>query len=61
MTSRPRPVARFVEREVRAYLACGVLAHGFLRVHCDGCGHDRRVAVRLSQALRSLILLSLMI
>ena len=38
------PVARFVEREVRAYLACGVLAHGFLRVHCDGCGHDRLVA-----------------
>ncbi len=38
------PVARFVEREIRAYLECGVLAHGFLRVHCDGCGHDRLVA-----------------
>jgi hypothetical protein len=38
------PVARFVEREVRAYLECGVLAHGFLRVHCDACGHDRLVA-----------------
>ncbi len=38
------PVARFVERELRAYLECGVLAHGFLRVHCDGCGHDRLVA-----------------
>ncbi|MHA7836754.1 MAG: transposase [bacterium] len=37
-------MARFVEREVRAYLECGVLAHGFLRVHCDGCGHDRLVA-----------------
>jgi hypothetical protein len=38
------PVARFVERELRAYLACGVLAYGFLRVHCDACGHDRLVA-----------------
>ncbi|MCP5069510.1 MAG: transposase [bacterium] len=38
------PVARFVEREIRAYLDCGVLANGFLRVHCDGCGHDRLVA-----------------
>ena len=38
------PVAHFVEREIRAYLNCGVLAHGFLRVHCDTCGHDRLVA-----------------
>ncbi|MCP5058546.1 MAG: transposase, partial [bacterium] len=38
------PVARFVEREIRAYLDCGVLANGFLRVHCDSCGHDRLVA-----------------
>ena len=38
------PVARFVEREIRAYLDCGVLANGFLRVHCDDCGHDRLVA-----------------
>ncbi|MBW2727016.1 MAG: transposase zinc-binding domain-containing protein [Deltaproteobacteria bacterium] len=41
---RCEPVAYFVERELRAYLECGVLAHGFLRVHCDGCGHDRLVA-----------------
>jgi len=38
------PAARFVERELRAYLDCGVLARGFMRVHCDGCGHDRLVA-----------------
>jgi hypothetical protein len=36
-------VPRFVEREFRAYLACGVLAHGFLRLHCDACGCDRLV------------------
>lgn len=38
------PVARFVEREIRACLGCGVLANGFLRVHCDDCGCDRLVA-----------------
>ena len=38
------PVARFVERELRAYLDCGILARGFLRLHCDGCGHDRLLA-----------------
>ena len=38
------PVARFVEREIRAYLDCGILANGFLRVHCDECGCDRLVA-----------------
>jgi hypothetical protein len=30
---RERPVPRFVERELRAFLDCGVLARGFLRVH----------------------------
>ena len=41
---RERPVPRFVERELRSFLECGVLAHGFLRVHCDNCGEDRVVA-----------------
>jgi hypothetical protein len=35
---RDRPVPRFVARELHAYLRCGVLAHGFVRVHCDSCG-----------------------
>jgi len=39
-----RIVPRFVERELRTYLACGILAQGFLRVHCDACGRDRFVA-----------------
>ncbi len=38
------PVARFVEREIRAYLDCGILARGFLRLHCDACGRDRLLA-----------------
>jgi len=41
---RERPVPRFVERELRSFLECGILAHGFLRVHCDNCGQDRVVA-----------------
>ncbi|MBT37191.1 MAG: hypothetical protein CL938_01400 [Deltaproteobacteria bacterium] len=40
---RDRPVPHFIEREFRAYLACGVLAHGFLRLHCDECRLDRLV------------------
>jgi putative transposase/transposase-like zinc-binding protein len=39
-----RPAPRFVEREFRAFLDCGILAHGFVRVHCDACGLDRLVA-----------------
>ena len=35
---------RFVEREFRAYLSCGLLEHGFVRVRCDACGCDRLVA-----------------
>jgi len=42
--ARERPVPRFVERELRGFLRCGVLAHGFVRVRCDSCGLDRVVA-----------------
>ena len=42
--ARERPVPRFVEREFRGFLRCGILAHGFVRVHCDDCQHDRVVA-----------------
>ncbi len=41
---RERPMPRFVERELRRFLGCGILAHGFVRVHCDACGLDRVVA-----------------
>jgi hypothetical protein len=40
---RNRPVPFFVEREMRAFLDCGILSHGFIRVHCDSCGRDRVV------------------
>jgi hypothetical protein len=41
---RDQPVPRFIEQELRAFLRCGILAHGFLRLRCDDCGHDRLVA-----------------
>ncbi len=39
-----RPLPRYVVEEFRAYLRCGVLAHGFARARCEGCGHERLVA-----------------
>ena len=35
---------RHVEKEMRAYLECGILAYGFVRVRCEECGHSRAVA-----------------
>jgi hypothetical protein len=34
----------FVERELREFLACGILASGFARFRCDGCGYEILVA-----------------
>ena len=33
-----------VHREFEAYLKCGRLEHGFLRVRCDSCHFERLVA-----------------
>ena len=41
--ARGRPLPSFVQREFDAYLRCGDLRDGFLRIHCAGCGHDRLV------------------
>jgi ribosomal protein S27E len=38
------PVPLFIERTFRDYLSCGVPEHGFVRVHCPRCRHDRIVA-----------------
>ncbi len=38
------PLPRYVEREFRGYLRCGVFGHGFTRCHCDTCGRDLLVA-----------------
>jgi len=46
-------VPSWVERDFRAYLRCGILAHGFARAHCDACGHERLVAFRCKGAARA--------
>ncbi len=33
----------WVEKDLRAYLQCGILAHGFTRVRCEDCGHERLI------------------
>ena len=33
----------YVERDLRAFLKCGVLAHGFLRLRCPACNDSRLV------------------
>src|SRR5207248_1378309 len=35
--------SEIVEQEFRSFLQCGILAHGFIRVSCQSCGHDRAV------------------
>ena len=35
---------RFVERELREFLTCGVMARGFARFRCDDYGHELLVA-----------------
>jgi hypothetical protein len=35
------PYPRHVEREFRRFLTCAVPAHGFYRVRCPACGHER--------------------
>ena len=35
---------QFVKDEFDAYLECGILAHGFLRLTCDTCARDTLVA-----------------
>jgi hypothetical protein len=39
-----RPLPSFVQREVEAYLRCGILEHGLLRLGCPACGFERLVA-----------------
>ncbi len=42
------PVPRYVERDFRRYLDCGILARGFARAFCRSCGHDFLVAFSCS-------------
>ena len=39
-----RVLPRFVHKEFDAYLKCGRLKHGFVRIYCRACKHTRLVA-----------------
>ena len=39
-----RGLPAHIERDLRAYLDCGLLHRGFARVRCAGCGFERLVA-----------------
>jgi len=38
------PVPHYIERDLRKFLECGILAHGFARAYCDHCGRDFLIA-----------------
>ena len=44
LAERDRHLPRYVEKEFDAYLKCGRLEHGFLRVRCTTCHAERLVA-----------------
>jgi len=44
LAARDRNIPHFVERELREYLDCGILTHGFMRVRCPHCRKDEVVA-----------------
>ncbi len=35
---------RFIKDEFDAFIECGIPAHGFLRLRCGECGHDKLLA-----------------
>jgi hypothetical protein len=40
--SAEHELPRYVEKELRDYLTCGVLGCGFVRIKCSGCGKEER-------------------
>ncbi len=44
MAEQGSPLPGYVTREFEEYLSCGRLGHGFLRVRCDSCHHEKLVA-----------------
>lgn len=44
LSQQGKHLPTFVEREFDEFLRCGRLEHGFLRVVCDDCKHEKRVA-----------------
>jgi len=43
-TSTGAELPRFIKDEYGAFLECGILVHGFLRLRCGKCGHNKLLA-----------------
>ena len=41
LENRAKSLPHFVTQEVEEYLKCGRLEHGFLRVRCESCHHEK--------------------
>ncbi len=39
-----RPLPKYVTAELEAFIKCGILAYGFLRLKCQGCAEEKIVA-----------------
>lgn len=44
LAAQGTPLPSYVQAEFEAFLTCGRLEHGFLRVQCEHCHHERLVA-----------------
>jgi hypothetical protein len=49
LAAQDRPLPAYVREAFEAYLRCGVLEHGFLRVVCEQCHAERLVAFSCKQ------------
>ncbi|MFN9740171.1 MAG: transposase zinc-binding domain-containing protein, partial [Pseudomonadota bacterium] len=49
LAAQDRPLPTYVREAFEAYLRCGVLEHGFLRVVCEQCHAERLVAFSCKQ------------
>ncbi len=49
LAAQDRPLPTYVREAFEAYLRCGVLKHGFLRVVCEQCHAERLVAFSCKQ------------
>ena len=43
LSEEGRTLPKFVVREFESYLRCGIFAHGFGRVQCGTCQHEKIV------------------
>jgi hypothetical protein len=44
LSEQETPLPYYVQNEFEAYLKCGRLEYGFLRVQCERCHHERLIA-----------------